>query len=134
MSVAFDGRPSTAASTIARAHAAPDSKDTVGGLADQPISFGPILREQVVFTDARRLPVNVCARALAVWPRLDRARLARTKGDPVRIARLVTRRTSLTFDCILAILTKDEGDRPEVNPEPPTRCRGTVRSRQADPL
>ena len=49
---------------------------------------------------------DLCARALVLWPRLDRARLTRTKGDPIRIARLVTHRTALTFDCIVAILTK----------------------------
>ena len=115
MSVAFEGRVSTAASTIARARAAQASKHTVGGLADQAIRFDPILRTRMGSTKTRPLPVDPCARALALWPRLDRVRLTRTKGDPVRIARLVTHRTSLTFDCILAILTKAGDDRPEVN-------------------
>jgi len=44
-------------------------------------------------------------RALLLWPRLDRARLARTAGDPQRIARLVARRSSLPSDVIVAMLT-----------------------------
>ena len=73
------------------------------------------LPARMVATTNPPSPDDLCARALALWPRLDRARLTRTKGDPVRIARLVTHRTSLTFDCILAILTKAREDRPEVN-------------------
>ena len=87
-----------------------------GSLAHKQIAFEPIVRARIVFANARPMPVDLCARALALWPRLDRARLTRTKGDPVRIARLVAPRTSLTPECILAILTKDEGGRPEVNP------------------
>jgi hypothetical protein len=49
------------------------------------------------------------ARALAIWPGLDRDRLARTRGDPARITRLVTRRTSLSAESIFAVLTKDGG-------------------------
>src|SRR5512139_4071851 len=44
-------------------------------------------------------------RALVLWPRLDASRLARTRGDPWRIARLVTQRTSRSIDEIVAILT-----------------------------
>lgn len=55
-----------------------------------------------------------CARALDVWPRLDRARLARTKGDPVRIARLVTGRTALTLEGIIAILAIGQEDRADM--------------------
>ena len=40
------------------------------------------------------------ARALAIWPRLDRRRLNRTCGDPARVARLVGRRTSLSPEAI----------------------------------
>lgn len=43
-------------------------------------------------------------RALALWPRLDAARLRRAKGDPIRIARLVQERTMLSFEDILALL------------------------------
>jgi hypothetical protein len=42
--------------------------------------------------------------ALDHWPRLDRAALARAKGDPLKIARLVTRRTALPVTAVLAIL------------------------------
>jgi hypothetical protein len=43
-------------------------------------------------------------RALAVWPRLDREKLRRTRGDPRRIARLVARRTTLSVETIVLIL------------------------------
>ena len=49
-------------------------------------------------------------RALILWPRLDRTRLARTAGDPRRVARLVERRTSLPWDVIVAMLVApDDG-------------------------
>jgi len=43
-------------------------------------------------------------RALALWPRLDREKLHRTNGDPARIARLVARRTTLSFETIVLML------------------------------
>lgn len=48
--------------------------------------------------------VDVRARALMLWPRLDRRKLARTRGDPARIARLVERRTALSREAIIGIL------------------------------
>ena len=59
-------------------------------------------------SSTRSLP-PYSARALAIWPRLDRGRLARTRGDPVRIARLVTERTALTAESIVAMLLRTEG-------------------------
>jgi hypothetical protein len=53
-------------------------------------------------------------RALAFWPRLDRARLARTRGDPARIARIVSRRTVLPHDTIVAMLTDEQSNVPAV--------------------
>jgi hypothetical protein len=44
------------------------------------------------------------ARALLLWPGLDRGRLASTHGDPVRITRLVARRTALPPETILRML------------------------------
>lgn len=48
--------------------------------------------------------VDVRTRALAIWPGLDRRKLARACGDPARIARLVERRTSLRRESIIGIL------------------------------
>ena len=45
------------------------------------------------------------ARALAIWPGLDRQKLRRTHGDPVRIARLVEHRTRLSIEAIVSLLT-----------------------------
>ncbi len=45
------------------------------------------------------------ARAQVTWPRLDPGGLRRTGGDPVRIARLVARRTNLPLEVIFAMLT-----------------------------
>jgi hypothetical protein len=44
------------------------------------------------------------ARALSLWPGLDRRALVRTHGDPARIARLVMRRSALPEESILAML------------------------------
>jgi len=61
---------------------------------------------------ARRSMPHYSARAPAIWPRPDRARLSRTRGDPAAITRLVMRRTSLSFEGIMAVLTGDpEADR-----------------------
>ena len=64
-----------------------------------------VIREQRASV-ARPLP-RCSARALALWPRLDRARLLQTKGDPTRIAALVTRRTAYSSAHVIAMLTKD---------------------------
>jgi hypothetical protein len=44
-------------------------------------------------------------RALAIWPGLDRQKLRRTRGDPIRIARLVEHRTRLSIEAIVSLLT-----------------------------
>jgi hypothetical protein len=44
------------------------------------------------------------ARALAIWPGLDRRRLTRTHGDPRKVARLVARRTIHSEEAILCLL------------------------------
>jgi hypothetical protein len=44
-------------------------------------------------------------RALALWPRLDRAALRRCHQDPERIAALVARRTSMPQEAIKSVLT-----------------------------
>jgi hypothetical protein len=44
-------------------------------------------------------------RALALWPRLDRAALRRCRNDARRIAALVARRTTMPPDAILNVLT-----------------------------
>jgi hypothetical protein len=43
-------------------------------------------------------------RALALWPRLDRRSLRRCGCDPERMAELISRRTSLPREAILALL------------------------------
>jgi len=54
----------------------------------------------------RREAARACRRqALLLWPRLDSSRLARTRGDPWRIARLVAERTPRSLDEIVAMLT-----------------------------
>jgi len=44
-------------------------------------------------------------RALALWPRLDRAALRRCHNDAHRIVALVARRTTMPPDAILTVLT-----------------------------
>ena len=43
-------------------------------------------------------------RALALWPRLDRAALRRCRQDPGRIAALISRRTALSPESIKQVL------------------------------
>jgi hypothetical protein len=43
-------------------------------------------------------------RALALWPRLDRAALRRCRQDPGRIAALISRRTTLSPESIKSVL------------------------------
>jgi hypothetical protein len=47
---------------------------------------------------------DYCARALALWPRLERHRLARVRNDPGRVAALISRRTTLPYWAILELL------------------------------
>jgi hypothetical protein len=47
------------------------------------------------------------ARALALWPRLDADKLRRTRGDVMRIARLVEPRTSCSIETIIGMLTRE---------------------------
>lgn len=47
---------------------------------------------------------DYCSRALALWPRLERHRLARVRHDPRRVASLVARRTTLSRAAILQLL------------------------------
>jgi hypothetical protein len=51
---------------------------------------------------------SLTTRALAHWPRLDRALLNRAHGDPRKIARVITRRTVLPVEAIVAILVREE--------------------------
>ena len=44
------------------------------------------------------------SRALALYPRLEPARLARCRRDPNRVAALISRRTTLPVKSILALL------------------------------
>ena len=46
----------------------------------------------------------IYARALVLWPGLDRSRLTRTQGDPHKVARLIARRTVLSEESILSLL------------------------------
>jgi hypothetical protein len=48
---------------------------------------------------------NFERRALALWPRLDRAALRRCNQDPERIAALVARRTSMPPEAIKSVFT-----------------------------
>lgn len=62
---------------------------------------------------ARATGVHFERRALALWPRLDRAALRRCRQDPDRIAALVARRTLMPREAIRSVLemppvTEDE--------------------------
>jgi hypothetical protein len=48
--------------------------------------------------------ISLERRALALWPRLDRAALRRCRQDPARIAALIARRTALSPESIKQVL------------------------------
>lgn len=52
----------------------------------------------------RAIGGRVEQRALALWPRLDRAALRRCHQDPDRIAALIARRTTLPPEAIRSVL------------------------------
>jgi hypothetical protein len=80
-------------------------------MATQPSDPRPARPPSAGIPREQALP-DPAARALLLWPGLDRARLAETKGDPRRIARLVSRRTNLPPEAILRML----GVRADVEP------------------
>ncbi len=83
-------------------------------MATQPSDPRPARRTSVPIARApaeEPLP-DPAARALLLWPGLDRSRLAETRGDPRRIVRLVARRTNLPPEAILRML----GVRADVEP------------------
>jgi hypothetical protein len=47
---------------------------------------------------------EMARRALALWPRLSARRIRRCDGDPWRIAKLVSQRTSLPLETIVGML------------------------------
>ena len=80
----------------------------------------------------RREAARACRQqALLLWPRLDPYRLARTRGDPWRIARLVARRTPRPLDEIVAMLTSSTPACPIVwaRPDPTVRFGARTVSR-----
>lgn len=56
-------------------------------------------------TDPTGVRGSLERRALAIWPRLDRAALRRCGHDPDRIAALVARRTAMSLEAIRTVLT-----------------------------
>jgi hypothetical protein len=59
-------------------------------------------------TRPKRSELDYRARALALWPRLDPQKLRRTRGDVMRIARLVERRTACSLETIIGMLRREE--------------------------
>jgi hypothetical protein len=77
----------------------------------------------------RREAARACRQqALLLWPRLDPDRLARTRGDPWRIARLVARRTLRPLDEIVEMLTSSTPACPLVRARPDRAVRSGTRT------
>jgi hypothetical protein len=79
------------------------------GRAHDPTPAGPFGEiAMTVHADPAELqPTTLTAlerRAIALWPRLDRAALRRCRQDPARIADLVARRTTLPPEAIRQVL------------------------------
>jgi hypothetical protein len=49
-------------------------------------------------------PCTYVQRACAIWPRLERRTLSRCHNNPVRLARVIARRTTLSEEAIVALL------------------------------
>ena len=64
-------------------------------------------RAQPAGDDRERPHDDPRPRALLLWPGLDGPKLARTRGEPGRVARLVGRRTALPHETILRMLGCD---------------------------
>lgn len=77
--------------------------ERVPGEARQGKADGALRAEESVAPKKQR---DYRTRALALWPRLDREKLRRTRGEAARIARLVERRTALPFEMILGMLRR----------------------------
>ena len=58
---------------------------------------------------------DYCSRALALWPRATRVRLARVRHNPRRVAALISHRTNLSKNAILELLgvPAAEADEPD---------------------
>jgi hypothetical protein len=87
--------------------------------------------------DVGSVPSREAARAcrqqaLLLWPRLDPHRLARTRGDPWRIARLVARRTPRPLDEIVEMLTSSAPACPIVRTRPDPAVRSGARAVSRD--
>ena len=81
----------------------------------------------------RREAARACRQqALLLWPRLDPYRLARTGGDPWRIARLVARRTPRSLDEIVAMLTSSTPACPVVWARSDRAVRSAARTVERD--
>jgi hypothetical protein len=50
-------------------------------------------------------PCTYVQRACILWPRPDRRTLARCQNNPIRIARVIARRTTLSEEAIVTLLT-----------------------------
>ncbi len=102
----------------------------VGGLAGVTVGLGASVRWEVGEGAVRPDDAaRACRhRALLLWPRLDASRLARTRGDPWRIARLVAARTPWPLEDIVAMVTRSA----PACPVTPSRSRrpasGTTRA------
>ena len=66
-------------------------------------------RRSTVGDGGEHTPADPRQRALLLWPGLDRMKLARTRGEPRRVARLVGCRSALPRETILRMLGCDSG-------------------------
>jgi hypothetical protein len=62
-----------------------------------------------VFLPTGTAEIDYRDRALTLWPRLDKGRLRRTRGEIARVARLVERRTAMSFEIIVGMLKRGDG-------------------------
>jgi hypothetical protein len=68
--------------------------------------------------------VDYCSRALVLWPRLERDRLARARNDPARVAALISHRTTLSLGAIMELLGVPAPERSHAARRPREATRG----------
>jgi len=94
------GRDTAVAAVRARAGASAGNAGQVVTTPQRHDAVEPVKRPEP--RPGTRL--SLYARALLIWPGLDRRQLTRTQGDPHKVARLIARRTIHSEEAILSLL------------------------------
>jgi len=79
--------------------------DSVEPLA--PISAPTLGERPIMVLVSPSSPRTYTQRACTIWPRIPRRTLSRCQNDPARLARVIAKRTTLSQEAIVTLLTED---------------------------